>query len=52
MKKKNFKPLDLSILDTKKSTIISSKDALKDVTPINWSKDALSGKKKIIVDKK
>lgn len=45
----NMKSLDLSILKNKKSTIVSSKEALKDVTPINWSKSVLSGEKKIIV---
>ena len=43
------KSLNLSILETKKTVIISSKEALKEVTPINWSNDVLTGKKKIIV---
>jgi hypothetical protein len=44
-----MKSLDLSSLKNKKSTTMSSKEALKDVTPINWSKSVLSGEKKIIV---
>lgn len=44
-----MKSLDLSILKTKKTVIMSSVEALKEVTPINWSNDVLSGKKKIIV---
>lgn len=31
-----MKPLDLNKLNNKKCTIISSEEALKDVTPINW----------------
>lgn len=45
----NMKSLDLSTLGDKKITIMSSKEALKDVTPINWSKSVLSGKKKVTV---
>lgn len=44
-----MKSLDLSILKTKKTVITSSVEALKEVTPINWSNDVLTGKKKIIV---
>ena len=36
----------------KKSKVISCKNALSDVTPINLSDDVLSGKKKIIVGRK
>lgn len=50
MDKKNLKSLDLSKLNSKKSIIISTKDALKDVTPINWSDEVLSGKKKVLVE--
>lgn len=49
MEKKNCKSLDLSKLQNKKSVIISSKEALRDVTPITWSEEVLAGKKKIIV---
>lgn len=31
--------------------IISLEEALEDVIPIEWSKEALSGKKKVIVSK-
>ena len=44
-----MKSLNLSILRTKKTAIMSSTEALKEVTPINWSNDVLTGKKKIIV---
>lgn len=50
MATKSFKSLNVNILHSKKSSIISSKDSLKDISPINWSKDVLEGKKKILVD--
>ena len=39
-----------TLLKNKKTTVISSKEALKDITPIEWSEDVLSGKNKVIVD--
>lgn len=50
MATKNYKSLDLSKLTDKKNIIVSSEKALKDVPPINWSNDVLSGKKKVLVD--
>ena len=47
---KKFRSLDISKLNTKKSTIISYEEALKDIIPINWSKDVLSGKKKVLIN--
>lgn len=44
-----MKTLDLNKLTDKKNIIVSSEKALKDVTPINWSDDVLSGKKKVKV---
>lgn len=49
MDKKQFKSLDLNKLNNKKTVIVSSQEALKDVTPINWSEDVLLGKKKITI---
>jgi hypothetical protein len=46
----NYKSLDLNKLNTKKYTIISSEEALKDIIPINWSKEVLSGKKKVLIN--
>ncbi len=31
---------------------VSTKEALKDVEPVKWSKDVLSGKKKVLVQRK
>lgn len=39
----------MSKLNNKEITIVSYKDALKDISPINWSKDVLSGKKEISI---
>lgn len=44
-----MKSLDLSILNSKKTITVTSSEALKEVTPINWSKSVRSGKKKVIV---
>lgn len=39
------KKLDIDKLKEKLSEPVSSKEALKDVIPFNWSKDALEKKK-------
>jgi len=49
MNNNKFKSLDLSKLNGKKSTIVSSEKALEDISPINWSNDVLSGKKKVLI---
>ena len=35
---------------TKERPVITNKQALQDVVPINWSKDVEKGKKKTIID--
>lgn len=47
MKKLEFE----KIHKEKKSTIISSEEALKDVIPIVWNDDIINGKEKVIIDK-
>lgn len=49
MDNKSYKTINLEKLRSKKSIIVSSQEALKDVLPINWSNDVLLGKKKIEV---
>lgn len=46
------KSLDLNKINQKCSLdkSISSELALSDVTPINWSKDVMNGKKKVVID--
>ena len=47
----NMKTLDINKLrTTKKFILTSTKEALKDVTPIEWSDEVLNGDKKIIVN--
>ncbi len=46
MMNKKYKPLDLSKLAAKKSTIVSSEESLKDISPINWSKECFIWKEK------
>lgn len=49
MSSKKFKSLNLDKLKDKKSRIVSTKEALSNVTQIDWSEEVLSGQKKIIV---
>ncbi len=46
----NMRRLNISKLRAEKQFVtISSQEALEDVTPINWSKEVLEGKKKVEV---
>lgn len=42
-----YAPLNLDLMGNKKFKIVSSDNALKDVTPFPWSKEVLDGKKKV-----
>ncbi|TCS80741.1 hypothetical protein EDD59_105124 [Muricomes intestini] len=46
-----YKRLDFSKLNFD-PTPISTEESLRDITPIKWSKDVLSGKRKITLHKK
>ena len=35
--------------ESKETTIVSSKDALSDVTKINWSQDVLDRNKRVVI---
>ena len=49
----NYKPLNLKNLKNKEHAVVSTKDALADVTPIEWDDEVTSGDKNVIlVDKK
>ena len=50
METKKLKSLDLNKLQSKNSVIISSKESLKDVTPINWNNKVLAGERKITIN--
>ena len=45
-----YRRLDFSKLKFSEKTI-STEEALKDITPIQWSEDVLSGKKKVTITK-
>ena len=42
--------LDLSKLTHRKRVSVTTKEALKDVEPFEWSEEVLSGKKKVIME--
>lgn len=48
-KETQYARFDLQILANKKSRIVSSEEALKDVVPIDWGSEVLEGKKKVLV---
>ena len=50
-KKQQYKKLDMSKLKFSEHSIISTEEALKDVTPIDWPEDVLNGDKKVIISK-
>ena len=45
-----YKKLNMDLITKKPSRTISSDEALRDSTPIKWSDDVLSGKKKVVLD--
>jgi len=47
-----YAPLNLNLFSSKKSKIVSSDSALKDVTPIPWSNEVITGNKKVILTTK
>jgi hypothetical protein len=47
--RREYKRLDMSKLNNRISKIVPMEEALKDVAPIEWSDDVLSGKKKVVV---
>jgi len=49
---KEYRRLDITKLRSKKSSVISSEESLKDIVPIDWSDEVLSGKKKVIITSK
>lgn len=50
--KECYATLNLNLLKSKKSKIISSQEALAAVTPIDWDNEVLAGKRKIVIGKK
>lgn len=44
-----MKKINLDIIKSKPIKIISSKESLKDIISIDWSKEVINGEKKVIV---
>ena len=47
--KSKYNPLDLKKLHDEYVLTISTKDALKDVTPINWDDEVVNGRKSVLL---
>ena len=53
MEKPAYKPLDIRKIKDKKSVLVSTEEALKDVIPIVWDAEVVNGNKHVVlVDKK
>lgn len=46
-----YNTLDLQVLLSKKSKIVSSEEALREVDPVSWSDDVMQSQKKVVVKK-
>ena len=46
-----YNALDLQAVLSKKSKIVSSEEALREVEPVSWSDDVMQSQKKVIVKK-
>ena len=46
-----YRRLDFNKIKHRMSNIISTEEALKNVTPIQWSEEVLSGTKQIVITK-
>lgn len=51
MERGKYIPLDMNKIKAKPSVVLSSKEALKDVTPLEIREEVRTGKSKIIVTK-
>ena len=47
----SYRRLDFSKISSRNTKVVSSEEALKDVTPVEWSEDILNGKRKVTVKK-
>ena len=45
----DYEPLDVNALQEKKSVVISSKQAIKDVIPIKWDDKVAAGYEKVLL---
>jgi len=49
MQEKTYKKLDMNKIMSKPNTLASTRDSLKDVTPIRWNQEVVCGKKQVLV---
>ena len=49
MDKLIYRPLDMKKLQDKKHSLTTCEEALKDILPIQWEDDVLSGTKKVLL---
>ena len=49
MKKSNYRPLDVKKFREKKSIIVPTNQAIKDVVPITWGDEVTSGNKSVLL---
>ena len=47
-----YRKINMSKLSNRKKKTISTAEALKDITPIQWSEDVLQGTSKVQIDKR
>jgi len=52
MEKPTYRSLNMEKIRSKKSIVLSTKEALKDVAPIEWDTDILNGNKKVVLVEK
>ena len=49
---KSIQRLDMEKLKSRITKVISTEEALKDVEPMEWPEEVLSGKKKVIITRR
>lgn len=50
--REEYKKINMSQLSSRRHKTISTNEALKDITPIQWSKNVLNGTSKVQIDKR
>ena len=50
--KQTYRRLDLEKLQSRITKVITTEEALKDVVPMEWPEEVLSGKKKVIITRR
>lgn len=47
--KSEYRKLDLEKINKRITKFVSTEESLKDITPIKWNDDILSGRKKVVI---